>query len=285
MTEALLAADTAARFVALTALDRTLLVEAGAGSGRTSVLAGRVAGLLAAGRAPAEIAAITFTELAAGELRGRVCLFVTELSDGIVRPDLHAAFPGGPSRAQRAHLVQARDRLDELTCTTIHGFCQRLLRPYPAEAGMDPGASVMDRAEADALFDQILDAWFRARLSAAPTPDDMLATLMLANPGSALALVRTIARHMRTRRGAEVPEVERLDDALSELRAQVVAFRAFLKTVSCAEPETDIVITELEELLAAAPGTAHEAEHLLHLLHLPPPASRTTAAVCSIIDV
>jgi CRISPR-associated exonuclease Cas4 len=72
VTSALQAADSAARLVALTALDRTLLVEAGAGSGKTSVLAGRVTSLLAAGRHPREIAAITFTELAAGELRERI---------------------------------------------------------------------------------------------------------------------------------------------------------------------------------------------------------------------
>ncbi len=58
MSLELLAADTAARTLALSALDRTLLVEAGAGSGKTSVLAGRVTSLLAAGHAPREIAAI-----------------------------------------------------------------------------------------------------------------------------------------------------------------------------------------------------------------------------------
>ncbi len=119
------AKDTASRATALTALDRTLLVEAGAGSGKTSVLAGRVAALLAAGRQPREIAAITFTELAAGELRARVVEFVAELAAGTVRPDLVAGFgPAGPTKEQRRHLVVARDGLDELTCTTIHGFCQ-----------------------------------------------------------------------------------------------------------------------------------------------------------------
>ena len=162
----MLAADTAARTLALTALDRTLLVEAGAGSGKTSVLAGRVAALLAAGRAPGEIAAITFTELAAGELRGRVVEFVHELAEGIVRADLRSAFPDGPDPAQRRRLQAARGKLDELLCTTIHGFCQRLLRPWPVEAGMDPGATVMDREDADALLAEVLDGWLRERLSA-----------------------------------------------------------------------------------------------------------------------
>ena len=76
------ARDTAARLRALTDLDSTLLVEAGAGSGKTSVLAGRIVMLLASGRPPTEIAAITFTEAAASELRQRVEEFVTDVLRG-----------------------------------------------------------------------------------------------------------------------------------------------------------------------------------------------------------
>ena len=64
--------DLAARKTALTAVDRSLLVEAGAGSGKTSIMAGRIAVLLAGGVEPKHIAAITFTEFAASELQLRV---------------------------------------------------------------------------------------------------------------------------------------------------------------------------------------------------------------------
>ncbi|MDI4237499.1 UvrD-helicase domain-containing protein [Bradyrhizobium sp. Arg237L] len=64
--------DDAERLRALTDLDSCLLVEAAAGTGKTSLLAGRVVMLLAAGVDPKSIAAITFTELAAGELRQRI---------------------------------------------------------------------------------------------------------------------------------------------------------------------------------------------------------------------
>jgi superfamily I DNA/RNA helicase len=60
--------DEAARRAALLAHDRILLVEAGSGSGKTAVIAGRIALMLAAGTAPGRIAAVTFTELAASEL-------------------------------------------------------------------------------------------------------------------------------------------------------------------------------------------------------------------------
>ena len=64
--------DSPARIAALTDHERSLLVEAGAGSGKTALLAGRVALLIGAGIHPKDIAAITFTEAAAAELLERI---------------------------------------------------------------------------------------------------------------------------------------------------------------------------------------------------------------------
>ena len=58
--------DTGARVRALSDFRATLLVEAAAGTGKTSLLAGRIALLLASGAPPASIAAITFTRLEIG---------------------------------------------------------------------------------------------------------------------------------------------------------------------------------------------------------------------------
>ena len=71
--------DNAARLAAITAHGRSILVEAGAGSGKTAVMAGRIALMLAEGIAPRSIAAVTFTELAASELLLRVREFVADL--------------------------------------------------------------------------------------------------------------------------------------------------------------------------------------------------------------
>ena len=275
MTAELLAADTAARVVALTALDRCLLVEAGAGSGKTSVLAGRVASLLATGRHPREIAAITFTELAAGELRERVCLFVSELARGHVRKDLAAAFPDGPSPAQRKALSKAEGEMDELVCTTIHGFCQRLLTPYPVEAGMDPGAAVMDEGAADTLFTEVLDTWLRDRLSGERRPDDLLLALYADAPKDTDKLLRAIAGAMRKHRGAPVPDMAMRTDVVSELRAAAAAFRNFLDQAPCKEDVTATMVSDLEQVVVDVPAGAVEADILRHLLHLPVPQSCT----------
>src|SRR5690606_21944217 len=116
--------DSTQRERALTDLDATLLVEAAAGTGKTSLLAGRVAMLLAAGRSPASIAAITSTAPAAAELRGRVDIFAALLVDGTMPKDLEPAFRAQPLREAKVEaLSAARAGLGELTASTIHSFC------------------------------------------------------------------------------------------------------------------------------------------------------------------
>ncbi len=68
--------DDGARRDAISLHDQSILVEAGAGSGKTAVMAGRIAVMLAQGVLPRSIAAVTFTELAASELLSRVREFV-----------------------------------------------------------------------------------------------------------------------------------------------------------------------------------------------------------------
>lgn len=128
-------ADQAARITALTALDRSLIVESGAGSGKTALMAGRVAMLLAAGRQPKEIAAVTFTELAASELLLRVRDFVDDLLDGTVPVELAAAVPDGLTDSQAANLKVARTSRNGPSSRPVAGRHWR--RPYPSkEASM-----------------------------------------------------------------------------------------------------------------------------------------------------
>ncbi len=92
------------RLRAMATHDRSFLVEAGAGSGKTAVMAGRIALMLAAGIAPKHIAAVTFTELAASELLLRVREFGAALTEGEIPPELRIALPQGLSEGQRRHL-------------------------------------------------------------------------------------------------------------------------------------------------------------------------------------
>src|SRR6185312_7901919 len=98
---------------ALTELNSTLLVEAAAGTGKTALIAGRVAMALSNGVAPRQIAAITFTESAAGELGARINKYVTELVSRRVPECLREILPSGLGDAQHATLLSAAESLDE----------------------------------------------------------------------------------------------------------------------------------------------------------------------------
>ena len=180
-----LLSDRDARLSALTDISRSLLVEAGAGSGKTSLLAGRVAVLLCGGVEPKHIAAITFTEFAASELPERIERFSTSLSRGEIPRDLAQAFPKGLTVDQKRNLEHTRRNLDQLTCTTIHGFAQALIKPYPAEASIDPGAQIVDPAEADLAFQERYESWLKRKLTTKDA-DGIVAELVLADVGRSL---------------------------------------------------------------------------------------------------
>ena len=121
-------ADSAVRTLIADALDSTLIVEAAAGTGKTTELVRRIVRILSEGRAEVgEIVAVTFTEKAAGELKLRLR----------ERLDSERA-RAGHDRDRRGRLDQSLTRLEEAHVNTIHGFCADLLRERPAEAGVDP---------------------------------------------------------------------------------------------------------------------------------------------------
>lgn len=228
--------DATARQSALIAHDRTLLIEAGAGSGKTAVLAGRIAMMLVSGVKPKSIAAVTFTELAASELLSRVRQFVRRLLEGDIPLELQQVLPQGMSSNQRAALQAAYGRIDDITCSTIHGFCQRLIRPYPVEANIDPGASVMDRDQEVLAFRDVVDQWLRERLDA--NAQGLLAELMLADPEKTLEAVNVILKYLKTYENLQGPPVPALAGLITTFQYASTTYSAFLQGAGFAEQET-----------------------------------------------
>lgn len=241
--------DDGARRDAISLHDRSILVEAGAGSGKTAVMAGRIAAMLAEGVAPRSIAAVTFTELAASELLSRVREFVADLSAGTIATELRVALPDGLSQAHRDNLAAASAAIDEITCSTIHGFCQRLIKPYPAEADIDPGAGVMDRNQADLTFLEIVDGWLRERLSGGQ--GGVLAEMVLHSPDETVALIHKIAENLRRRPTLTAPLVSPLEGHLTVFRQAVADFAGFLDGIAAVEPETVTIAEQLAEMATA----------------------------------
>lgn len=200
--------DAEARRRALTELNETLLVEAAAGTGKTALMAGRAALLLASGVLPGSIAAITFTELAAGELSLRIRSIVEALRIGEVPVVLRPALPAGLSAEQAVKIEAAAGRLDEMTATTIHGFCQDLIRAYAVEADLDPGAMVMDAAQADTMFEDAFASWLRRRLSGGAEEGGPIGVLAADDPLGIVATLHQLARVRRDRPSAQPPAVD-----------------------------------------------------------------------------
>ncbi len=245
------------RLRALTDYSATLLVEAGAGTGKTSLLAGRVALLLASGVHPHNVAAITFTELAASELLQRVQEYVRDLVVGKVPDPLRIAIAAGLTDPQRESLSLAAAALDELTCTTIHGFCQRLTTPYPIEANVDPGAVMMDEGESDLDHKTLLRRWLRNRLEEPPA-DDPLAELLVINGDQGLKLVEQLAEARRVRRTAGAPQPKLSQSDIERFRKSVASFQdwyAGVQSQGLEEPTTAEYISQIETLAELyAPG-------------------------------
>lgn len=271
-------ADDAARRVAIGAHDRSLLVEAGAGSGKTAVMAGRIAAMLAEGIAPKSIAAVTFTELAASELLIRVRDFLAELAAGSIPTELRIAVPNGLTDAHKANLTAAAAAIDEITCSTIHGFCQRLIKPYPVEADIDPGASVMDRGQGDLAFIEIVESWLRELLSGAN--GGIVAEMVLQDPVETVTLIHKIVANLRKRRTVSAPAVTPLGPDLRAFVDAPEAFADFIRNAPAVEDETATFATRFEEMAKALDDavTAETPAGLVRLLTSEPHSDLCTKA-------
>lgn len=121
-------ADQRERDLIATALEQTMVVEAAAGTGKTTELVNRIVAVLAEGLARVkEVVAVTFTDKAAGELRLRLR---SELES-----KRHQEQAGS---ARYSNLLNALAQLEEAQVNTIHGFCADILRERPVEALLDP---------------------------------------------------------------------------------------------------------------------------------------------------
>jgi ATP-dependent helicase/nuclease subunit A len=166
--------------------DGPLLVSAGAGAGKTSVLVERfVRAVLEDGVAVDAILAITFTEKAAAEMKGRV------------RDRFRTLGAAAEARAAEGAWI-----------STIHGLCSRILRTHALAAGIDPEFEVLEELEAERIA---LDAFDRAleELLAGDAESVRLAVVAAYTPDKLAEMVRTAHGRLRSRGHAEPALPER----------------------------------------------------------------------------
>ena len=195
--------------IAIETHDRALVVEAGAGTGKTSVLTRRFIHLLAVHPEWEidSIIAITFTRKAAREMRSRIRRAIEEKA---------AQNPDDPIWQER------RRALDQLQISTIHSLCAHILKENAISAGIDPQFQSLDEQEADLLKEEAI----RDTLALLEEEDDpslaLLASLSVRD-------LRSVMEELLAKRGvvqrlfSELPDTETListwEERLEEMRA------------------------------------------------------------------
>jgi ATP-dependent helicase/nuclease subunit A len=170
---------------------RNLVIEAGAGTGKTSAIVAEVLRLLLENPelSPERIVLMTFTEKAAGEIADRIheALAELELQFETIGARVSSPAPSWPSGSDNPLFTVPAEKLDQyrLACQiqlarvdslrsqTIHSFCQSLLRAYPIEAGLDPQFKIIEGFERSLLYSDLYDAWLDEETRTNPTPETL----------------------------------------------------------------------------------------------------------------
>jgi ATP-dependent helicase/nuclease subunit A len=170
-------ADAGARALAETTFDRNVVVVAGAGTGKTTLLANRLIHLLMREPDPAkitEIVALTFTNKAAAEMKGRLrdrlLALASPATDGgagdpgvVKTADLRDRY-GLSSEEIADRARSALQDLEKAQIGTLHSFAAHLLRLYPIESGVDPDFREDDGHRFEEVFAWHWDAWLDEEL-------------------------------------------------------------------------------------------------------------------------
>ncbi len=134
-------------------LSESYIVEAAAGTGKTTVLVTRIINLIRKGEAGLEeVVAITFTEKAAAELKVKL------------RQELEKALSDELASEEYRRVSEAISDLERMQVTTIHSFCGSLLRERSVEAGLDPNFEVADDLMAKLLQTEVWEEWFERQM-------------------------------------------------------------------------------------------------------------------------
>src|ERR1041385_2292439 len=145
--------DQAARQRIRESLAESLIVEASAGTGKTSELVHRIVRVLQAGLTRIDrIVAVTFTNKAAGELKLRLRQAL----------DIARARTGEPAEVH--NIEDALEHLEEAAIGTIHAFCALILRERPVEDVVDPAFRELSQPEAERLYQRAFRGWIQHKL-------------------------------------------------------------------------------------------------------------------------
>lgn len=120
---------------------KNILVSASAGTGKTTVMIERIASLIEEGTDVSQIVVVTFTNLAAAEMKNRLAVKLSQKTDD-------------------PRVFERLEKLDTASICTLHAFCSELLRNYFYVADIDPSFTILDEATVSTLKSNALDEVF-----------------------------------------------------------------------------------------------------------------------------
>jgi len=248
--------DAVARETIVTSLDRNMLVEAAAGTGKTTLMVRRILNLVRAGQRLNRIAAITFTEKAAGELKMKL------------RESLEQSGAG----------TDVLTELESAQCSTIHSFCAAILHERPVEAGVDPAFQVADAMQSELLQEEVWQDWLEQQMAEAKSDASDLLTRALyldIEPSALRELAQNLVAERGRLRWENLPPCRRMADILSE--AGPIIERLVRMESSCSDHDKDTMMRRIAPLLQLAPVwsalTPLEQEHVVLRAVQEPPES------------
>ncbi len=238
----MIADDSRARARIEQELDATFLVEAAAGTGKTTCLVSRLVALIGAGADIQSIVAVTFTDKAAGELRLR-------LRAGLEQAKLAA------EGARRAAYSDALAGLERARVSTIHRFASDLLRQRPIEAGVDPAFVPCAAPEQRALIAEAFGRWLE-RVENDPSP---ALRRYFARPSASVYALRSAAERLIEHRHLDAAWARRPIDLDVEMSVLFEQARAVAEQARRARSKSDRLYVSLAPLLDLAARLArHE---------------------------
>lgn len=226
-------ADQEQRDLAATDLSESYIVEAAAGTGKTTLLIDRILFILRETLTPvSRMVAITFTEKAAGELKVKLrTRLEQELRDG---------------RDVEDHYRKALLGLDAMPVSTIHAFCRELIQERPVEAGVDPDVTLADPNVSAQIRDEVWSDWLRTEFSrACPAVRPWLELGVRGETGGRSLTLRQIFDRLVDRRD-ELATIHVLAPERSALVAQIQTVVAQARR----ELGIRILCTDADDLLA-----------------------------------
>lgn len=148
--------DTQSRNRIVSEINTNFFVEAGAGSGKTTMLVSRMAAMVEEGIPIGKICAITFTKAAAGEFYDRFQKLLIERSnpDHVWEDKGYAGQLPKPTDKTRELCAEALRNIDLCFMGTIDSFCSMVLSEHPSEAGIPSDASIISDQDAEVFYKQ-----------------------------------------------------------------------------------------------------------------------------------